>query len=189
MQKNKEFVMPQLKATLLETMQGIQSKPDAAKVVFRAETKLVNGVSCTAKVRDFNEMVIDEPPELGGSDKGMNPMELIAAALGTCQEIMYAAYASVMDIKLDAVTVDVKGRLDLRGLFGMDESVPAGYSKISYITRISSQEQNEKIEQLVQAVEAHCPVLDTLVRPITVSGQVFHNETELAADLGMIVRV
>jgi len=175
--------MSQLKDALLKTIQGIQNNPDTAKVVFRAETKLVDGVNCTAKVRDFNEMVIDEPPLLGGSDKGMNPIELIAAALGTCQEIMYAAYAAVMDIKLDAVTVDVKGRVDLRGLFGLDESVPAGYSTISYITKISSQEENEKVEQLVQAVESHCPVLDTLVRPISVSGKVFHNETELDVDL------
>lgn len=175
--------MSQLKETLLKTIEGIQKNPDTAKVVFRAETQLVDGVSCTAKVREFDELIIDEPPALGGVDKGMNPVELIAAALGTCQEIMYAAYASVMDIKLDAVSVDVKGRLDLRGLFGLDTSVPAGYGNISYVTQISSQEDNEKIEKLVKAVESHCPVLDTLERPIPVSGTVFHNETELEADV------
>lgn len=175
--------MSQLKNTLLNTIQGIEKNPESAKVVFRAQTKLLDGVRCSAKVRDFKEMIIDEPPVLGGGDEGMNPVELITAALGTCQEIMYAAYASVMDIKLDAVSVDVKGRVDLRGLFGMDEAIPAGYSAISYTTNISSQEDDEKIEQLVKTVESHCPVLDTLVRPISISGKVFHNETEIEADL------
>lgn len=175
--------MSQLKNTLLKTIDGIKNNPEAAKVVFRADTKLLDGVRCSAKVRDFKEMIIDEPPTLGGQDQGMNPVEMIAAALGTCQEIMYAAYASVMDIKLDAVSVEVKGRLDLHGLFAMDESIPAGYSSISYNTSISSQEDDEKIEQLVKVVESHCPVLDTLTRPIKVTGKVFHNEMELSAEL------
>lgn len=175
--------MSQLKNTLLQTIESIKHNPETGKLVFRAQTKLLDGVRCSAKVRDFEEMIIDEPHALGGGDKAMNPVELIAAALGTCQEIMYAAYASVMDIKLEEVTVDVKGRLDLKGLFGLDESVPAGYTSISYVTKIKSHEDDERIEQLVQAVESHCPVLDTLVRPINVSGKVFHNETEISPEL------
>ncbi len=173
--------MSQLKNSLLETIEGIKRNPDAAKVMFRAKTKLIDGVRCHAKVRDFAALVVDEPPTLGGADQGMNPVELIAAALGTCQEIMYAAYASVMGIKLDSVAVDVKGFLDLRGLFGMDESVPAGYTNLHYVTKIESRESDAKIEQLVQVVESHCPVLDTLVRPVHVSGTVLHNNAEINA--------
>jgi len=178
-----EFAVSKLKNTLLNTIEGIKQNSEASQVIFRAQTKLLDGVRCSAKVRNFNELIIDEPPTLGGGDEGMNPVELIVAALGTCQEIMYAAYASVMDIKLDEVTVDVKGRLDLKGLFGMDESVPAGYTSISYTTHIKSQEADEKIERLVHAVESHCPVLDTLVRPIIVNGRVIHNEAEVATEL------
>ena len=177
--------MSQLKKTLLQTIEGIKNNPDTSKVIFKAETKLLDGVCCSAKVRDFNDIIVDEPPSLGGGDKGMNPVELIAASLGTCQEIMYAAYASVMDIKLDSVTVDVKGYLDLKGLFGMDEAIPAGYSKIHYVTKIESREPDEKIEQLIQAVESHCPVLDTLIRPINVKGTVMHNNTEISAEVAV----
>lgn len=173
--------MTKLKDTLLETIDEISKNPNSGKVVFRAQTKLLDGVKCSAKVRDFDEMIVDEPPSLGGGDAAMNPVEMIAAALGTCQEIMYAAYASVMDIKLDSVTVDVKGYLDLKGLFGMDESVPAGYNEISYTTHISSEEDEDKISQLVKAVESHCPVLDTLLRQIHVHGTVVHNSSEIAA--------
>lgn len=171
--------MSELKTTLLQTIGEIKQKPSSAQVVFRASTQLLNGVRCSAKIRDFDEIHVDEPPSLGGNDSAMNPVELILAALGTCQEIMYAAYASVMDIQLDSVSVDVKGVLDLRGLFGMDENIPAGYSSVSYITKLSSPESREKIEQLVQAVEAHCPVQDTLSRPIPVSGSVLLNDKAL----------
>lgn len=172
--------MSGLKATLLQTIEEIKKNPNSAQVVFRANTQLLDGVRCSAKVREFDEIYVDEPPSLGGNDSSMNPVELILAALGTCQEIMYAAYASVMDIKLDAVKVDVKGKLDLQGLFGMNDKIAAGYSGISYITRLSSEESAEKIAALVQAVEAHCPVQDTLMRPIPVKGEVLLNDKALA---------
>jgi len=120
-------------------------------------------------------MTIDEPPILGGTDKGANPVELLLAALGTCQEIMYGAYASVMGVKLDQVKVEVKGYLDLRGLFGMDPSIPSGYSKIQYKTTIKSPADEATLKNLVATVEGHCPVLDTLTRAVEVTGEVVVN--------------
>ncbi|MHB0980630.1 MAG: OsmC family protein [Thermoleophilia bacterium] len=168
-----------VKAALGKTMAGIEKNPNSGKVVFRAVTKLEEDVRCSVQVREFGPMLVDEPPELGGGDRAMNPVELILAALGTCQEIMYAAYASVLDVKLDGVAVDCKGNLDLRGLFDMEETVPAGYSVIKFETSISSAESHEKIRNLVQIVESHCPVLDTLVRPITVQGTISLNGEEI----------
>lgn len=182
-----------LKNTLFQTIEAIKNNPAEGNVVFRAETKLLENVCCSAKVRDFPEMMVDEPPSLGGGDTGMNPVELIAVALGTCQEIMYAAYAAVMGIPLNKVSVEVKGYLNLQGLFAMNESIPAGYDKIKYITKIDSPEPFEKIAQLVRMVETHCPVLDTLTRPIRVDGRVFHNDkvieefVEESAEEGVVV--
>jgi uncharacterized OsmC-like protein len=158
-----------LKAALTGTMEAISKNPAGAKLVFNAKTKLVEGVRCSATVRDFEPMGVDEPPELGGEDSAMNPVELVLVALGTCQEIMYAAYASVMGIKLDGVTVDVKGYLDAQGLFGMADVHP-GYEKLRFETNISSSAAPDQIRQLVETVEAHCPVLDTLTRSVETTG-------------------
>lgn len=168
-----------VKSALTNTMQHIQSNPQAARLVFRSQTALESGVRCTAQVRDFAPLTIDEPPELGGEDSGMNPVELMLVALGTCQEIMYAAYASVMGIQLNSVKVDVKGYLDLHGLLAMDEAIPAGYDKIRYETYIDSPADPDSIRKLAETVESHCPVLDTICRPITVSGNVTLNGDKL----------
>jgi putative redox protein len=164
-----------LKDALSKTVQGIQQNPVMSQVVFEAQTALVEGVRCTGQVRDFAPIVVDEPPELGGGDKGANPVELLLVSLGSCQEIMYAAMASMMGIKLDEVKVNLKGSLDLKGLFGMDPSVPPGYQKISYETILKSSAPEAELRKLIEAVESHCPVLDTLVRPIAVSGKVSIN--------------
>lgn len=164
-----------LKEALSKTVKGIQDNPVMSRVVFEAQTALVEGVRCSGKVRNFAPIVVDEPPELGGQDKGVNPVELLLVSLGACQEIMYAAMAAMMGIKLDEVKVDLKGSLDLKGLFGMDASIPPGYQKITYETTLTSSAPEEELRKLIEAVESHCPVLDTLVRPIEVSGKVTIN--------------
>lgn len=169
-----------LKKALSKTVKGIQDNPIMSRVVFEAQTALVEGVRCTGNVRDFAPIVVDEPPELGGHDNAANPVELLLVALGACQEIMYSAMASMMGIKLDGVKVNLKGSLDLKGLFGMDPSIRPGYQKITYETILKSSAPQEELRKLIEAVEAHCPVLDTLVKPVEVTGKVTLNGAALA---------
>ncbi|MBC8210334.1 MAG: OsmC family protein [Gammaproteobacteria bacterium] len=161
-----------VKQALLKTIEGIKANPKMSKVIFRAETELVEDVRCRIKIRDFDPITVDEPPELGGKDAGVNPVELVLAALGTCQEIMYSAYASVMDIPLDGVRVNVRGYLDLKGMFGLDESVPSGYERITFEAEIDSSADDESLRKLVEVVESHCPVMDILCRAQKISGVV-----------------
>lgn len=168
-----------LKQALERTIGVVSNDPAKARLLFRTRSRLLDGVRCSAEVRDFPPIVVDEPAELGGSNAGPNPVELVLVALATCQEIMYAAYAAVLGIPLEAVEVNVKGELDVRGLFGLDESVPAGYRKVSFETVIKSPADLATIRDLVARVEAHCPVLDTLIRPVEVAGTVTINGTLL----------
>lgn len=171
-----------VKAALMQAIAGIQSNPAGAKVVFSANTQLEEDLRCSAKVRDFAPIVIDEPPELGGADAGVNPVELLLVALGTCQEIMYGAYASVMGVPLNSVKVNLRGYLDLRGLLSIDAAIPSGYQKITFETEVDSPADTETLMKLVQIVESHCPVLDTLVRAIEVRGQVTINGKLMEAE-------
>lgn len=183
------FVVAQenVKAAMMKAIESIQANPKAANIFFKANTELVEDVRCSAQVRNFSPMVIDEPPELGGKNAGPNPVELLLVALGTCQEIMYAAYASVMGVKLDSVKVALKGDIDLRGMFGLDENTPAGYTNITFETNIESDADDETLTKLIETVEAHCPVMDTLLREIDISGiakvhgrELFRSETKVA---------
>ena len=149
-----------VKQALLETIENLKESPSASNVVFRSETRWESDTLCSVKIRDFPIFNIDEPPELGGQDSAPNPVELVLAALGTCQEIMYSAYASVMGIELDSVEVDIRGYLDLKGLFGMDEDIPPGYKRIGFETRLNSSAPKKKLLELIDTVENHCPVLD-----------------------------
>jgi len=122
---------------------------------------------------------VHEPPLLGGTDQAPNPVELVLAALGTCQEIVYAAYAAVLGIELDGVEITVSGPLDLRGLFGIT-ATPSGFQHVEMQTRIRSREAPEAIQRLVNTGQAHCPVLDIIQRPLEVRNQVALNGEPLS---------
>lgn len=168
-----------VKQALTETINNIKDNPGTSKVVFRASTAWEDDVRCTATVRNFPPIAVDEPPELGGQDSAVNPVELVLVALGTCQEIMYSAYASVMDIPLDGVKVNARGYLDLKGLFGLDPATPPGYSRITFETELESSASDDDLRRLVETVENHCPVLDILARAQTVTGSATCNGRSL----------
>src|SRR5262249_40352914 len=64
---------------------------------FEVNTRQLAGLLSEAAIRDFS-IKIDEPTTLGGSDRGPNPVELVLAALGACQEITYRLYADTLGI-------------------------------------------------------------------------------------------
>jgi len=164
-----------LKAALEACINGLKQNPKSAQVVLTAHTELDEDVRTTAKVRDFPPMVVDEPPVFGGTDKGMNPGEVLLVALGTCQEIMYSAFASVMGIQLDELKITCEGALDLHGMFALDEAVPAGFTRISFETHIKSPESADRIRELIDMAQSHCPLLDTITRAVPASGSAYLN--------------
>lgn len=149
---------------------NIEEKPKAATAVFRASSySETDSFVVQSQTRTFNT-TIDEPRGLGGTDTGPNPVELLLSSLGGCQEIVYRAYAAVMGLSIDRIEVHAEGSLDLRGLLNLAD-VPSGFSQISFTTKIISDEPEEKIRQLAEVVEKHCPVMDTLMREVTVTGE------------------
>lgn len=162
--------------------QSFISKPESAMAQYACSSQWEGDVLCSNKVRDFR-LNVDEPAAFGGGDSAMSPADLILVALGSCQEIMYAALASAMDIPLKSVRVELKGNLDYRGLMGMGEGrVPPGFQDIWYETYLDSPASEATLKKLVEAVESQCPILDTLVRPIAVRGKtILNGRTEHAA--------
>jgi len=160
---------------IVEKLKRVSEEPAIRE--FRADTELISGYLTKAQIRQFT-LDIDEKPGLGGTDKGPNPLEIVLTALGTCQEIVYAMYAAGMGIPLDSVKIGVKGCIDARGFFNVAQ-VPSGFLKIDYEVDIESHADRNRIKELVDMVNAHCPLLDTLQRPVSVNGTINLNGESL----------
>lgn len=152
---------------------ALTENPAAAKAVFRATTvSAEDSLSTDSSVRTFS-VRLDEPRELGGTDTGPNPVEAVLAALGSCQAIVYRAYANALGLRIDRVEVAALGHLDVRGFLNL-APVPPGFERVTFTTRVVSPEPGEKIAELARLVEEHCPVLDILRTPVPVSGKLEH---------------
>lgn len=150
-----------LKRIFTETQDTLRRNPQEAAATFAVATRQLAGLRSEAAIRDFR-LTLDEPPALGGGDAGPNPVELVLAALGACQEITYRLFAEALGIRLDHVSVKVEGRLDLRGFLGVEDGVRPGFRDIRATVEIDSPASVEEIERLKAAVDRHCPVLDIL---------------------------
>ncbi|MCL4369310.1 MAG: OsmC family protein [Chloroflexi bacterium] len=157
------------------TRTHLRQARDGASITAAADTRLIEGFQVEASIRGFR-LTIDEPESLGGTDRGPNPVELVLAAFGACQEIVYATYARILGVPIDSVSVKVEGSLDPRGFFGVAE-VPAGFSHVTYTVDIQSAAPASEVTQLIATASAHCPVFDILRQPIPVKGTYAHNGT------------
>jgi uncharacterized OsmC-like protein len=149
------------------TRAALREAPDQAAARFRVSSWGKKGLHREVKVRDFS-LTVDEPPALGGTDQGPNPVEYALAALATCQEITYRLHADAMGIPVNDVSVTLEGELDLRGFFAAAEGVRPGFLWIEGEVSFDSSASREDLARLKEAVDAHCPVLDLLRNPTPV---------------------
>ena len=101
-----------LKEIIATTQADLRAHAENATAEFSVDSRQVDGLRSEAKIRQFS-LTVDEPPTLGGSDAGPNPVELVLAALATCQEITYRAYATALGIPLESVSVKLTAPVKL----------------------------------------------------------------------------
>jgi uncharacterized OsmC-like protein len=118
-----------------------------------------------------HEFVVDEPASPAGDDVAPSPVEFALGALISCQIVVYRLYAQALGIQVDDIVIEAEGELDARRLFGIDESVRPGFGVVRLDVAVSGPETAERYEQLKNAVDAHCPVLDLFANatPVEVS--------------------
>jgi len=115
-----------------------------------------------------HKLVVDEPKSFGGKDEGPSPVELILAALATCQEITYKAFATASGINIESVSVNLTGTLDLHGFLALNKNTRPGFQHISGTVDIKSSSPKTEIDKLIDTVNTHCPVLDILSKGVPI---------------------
>lgn len=149
----------------------IAADPSTARLTYRTSGAGVGSVA-TRVTAGKHSFLVDEPAALAGDDVAASPVEIALGALISCQVVVYRLYAQALGIVVDDITVDAEADLDARRLFGIDETVRAGFSDVRLVISITGPESEERYEELRAAVDAHCPVLDIFANPTPVSSTV-----------------
>jgi len=111
---------------------------------------------------------VDEPSELGGSNRYANPQEHLLAALNACMMVGYVAQCAVHGIVLESLEIETDGEIDLRGFLGIDPAVPPGYEKLSTTVRIKGSATKEEFAKIHEAVMATSPNFYNVSQPVAV---------------------
>lgn len=146
----------------------IQANVDNAKLSYTV-TGEGEGAVASRITAGKQVFFVDEPAALAGDDIAASPVEFALGALISCQIVVYRLYAQTLGIRVDSITANAEGDLDVRGLFGVDDTVRPGFSAVRLSVRVTGPETDERYEELHAAVDAHCPVLDLFANPTPVT--------------------
>ncbi len=109
---------------------------------------------------------IDEPLELGGTDKFANPQEYLLSAFNACMMVGYVALCALEGIELESLRIETDGEIDLRGFLGIDAAVAPGYEEISYSVHIKGNGTLEQFQKIHEMVCATAPNRHNISKPI-----------------------
>ncbi|TAN45631.1 MAG: OsmC family peroxiredoxin [Nitrospirae bacterium] len=161
----------ELKEIVATRIELFKKKPEAAVYRPKVSSRHVSALYTETKVREHT-VKSDYAEAAGGTDLAPNPIELLLAAFGACVEAAFYEFAEHEGLSVKGLSVDVEGTLDLRGLFMVDDTVPPGFQDLKYVFTIETGDNEAEIIELAKKVIAHCPVVDSLVRPVKISGDI-----------------
>ncbi len=133
-----------------------------ANVTFKADVAWSGqGLVAEGNARGFR-IAVDEPVELGGTNKYMNPVEMVLCALGGCISICAAAFARGCQVDIKGFRVELEGDLDPDGFTGKNHNVRTGFQQIRVRMHIDSPSPKANVDRLLNLIKQRCPVSDTL---------------------------
>jgi uncharacterized OsmC-like protein len=166
---------------LQETVEAIQAKPALARFQFRARNQWIEGGANRSTIRDFYGagreddsrsqpfvFMNGEPPVLLGANEGANPVEFLLHALAGCVTTTLVLHAAARGIRIDAISTELEGEIDMQGLLALDGSVSPGYEQIRIKMAVQADCPDEELDELLGFARAHSPVCQSVCRPVPI---------------------
>jgi uncharacterized OsmC-like protein len=166
---------------LLDAREALKGAPEAAKFTWRASCKWENGTHSTTKVQSFfglgqeqghkteTSFSADHPEIFASEDKGITPVEYVLIGLASCLTAGVAAVAQNRGIQLRSVESKIEGKMDIRGILGIDSDVRNGYDDVKITFTVDADASKSEIEALVAQSQKRSAVYDIITNPVNVT--------------------
>ena len=119
------------------------------------ELENVNGTICK----------IDSSKDIGGKERGLTPMELLAGALASCISIDILMILNKQNIEPDnySVSVDAKKK----------NSVPSPFEKIHLVFTMNKEIDLNKVQRAIElSIDKYCSVKESLNPEIIITSEI-----------------
>jgi uncharacterized OsmC-like protein len=164
-----------------KTINTLKAQPELARFQFRNRNEWLGGGANRSTIQGFYGagreddsrrkpfvFVNGEPPVLLGNNEGANPVEFLLHALAGCVTTTLILHAAARGIRIESVSTEMDGDIDLRGLLGLDDSVSPGYEQIRIRMDVKADCSDEELDDLLAYSRDHSPVCTTVCRPVPV---------------------
>ena len=169
---------------LLDAREALRGAPEAAQFTWRASCRWQNGTHSQSRVHNFfglgqeqqhkteTSFEADHPEIFASEDKGITPIEYVLVGLASCLTAGVAAVAQNRGIQLRSVESKLEGKMDIRGILGIDSDVRNGYDDIKVTFKIDADASKPEIEALVAQSQKRSAVYDVITNPVNVTVEV-----------------
>jgi uncharacterized OsmC-like protein len=169
---------------LLDAREVLKGAPDAAKFTWRASCKWQTGTHSTSTVGSFfglgeeqrhkteTSFEADHPEIFASEDHGITPIEYVLVGLASCLTAGIAAVAQNRGIQLRSVESKLEGKMDVRGILGVDSDVRNGFDDIKVTFTIDADATKKEIEAVVAQSQKRSAVYDVITNPVNVTVEV-----------------
>ena len=151
-----------IKTALERSIKALTLKPSLGLGTGKSKTRVKNGLTCEIQEGNW-KFVTDMPESVGGNAEGPTPGVLGRAALGSCLAIGYMMKASLLNIPITNLEVEVQADYDDGALLGTSNVAP-GYLEVRYTITIESDAPEEDILRMIEDADQHSPYLDVFSR-------------------------
>ena len=118
------------------------------------------------------QSVLFEPAPLGGTDKAIDPMELLLAAVGTCLQIGWVTHANRRGVDFRSLRIETKGEYDLSGYLALDPNLPPGFLNISYTVDVDTDADPAVLDEIRLAAENGSPVTQNVLKGTPIRSEI-----------------
>lgn len=139
----------------------------AKSTAFAVVKKVEGGMRVEGSTRGFT-ITADEPVEGGGTNAGMNPVELELCALGSCLTIAAHYLSPAKGVSVEDFWVELEGDIDTDGFMGVNPDARCGFSEIRIVPHIKCDADEQSAREFVKFVESRCPANDNLSHGVPV---------------------
>ncbi len=167
---------------LVRTVDAIKHDKTLAKFEFRVSNRWIDGVVNRSEVQGFFgagaedrsrskpfTYISSEPPVLLGNNEGAGAGEFLLHALAACVTTTTVMHAAARGIRIESISTELRGDVDLQGLLDLDKSVPAGFREITVDVDIKADCTDAALDELLKFVHGHSPIANTISRPVPVT--------------------
>jgi len=169
---------------LLDAREALKGAPGATAFTWRATCKWQTGTYSKTDVKGFfglgqeqshkteTSFEADHPEIFAAEDRGITPIEYILVGLASCLTAGIAAVAQNRGVQLNSVESQLEGKMDIRGILGMDSDVRNGYDDIKVTFKIDADAPRKEIEAIVAQSQKRSAVYDIITNPVNVTVEV-----------------